>query len=159
MTGLVGYNRHNFNKAAEYLRKAGHEVRNPACLDQDWTSYEDYIEVGLTMLRQCDAIVVLPGWEDSKGVAMEVEVAKQSNMVFFSELIDPIIDELQPQRLGRRRVSNGSPVHDNAEFISECGTCYYRNVTALGYEYAYASGCKSKWRHNNGRPIHPYRVY
>ena len=96
MTGMVNVNRDNFFKAAEYLRSKGYEVRNPACLDQDWTKYEDYMEVGLTMLRQCDAIVLLPGWEESKGVARETTEAREQGIVNFSELLYPIEDQLQP---------------------------------------------------------------
>ena len=97
MTGMVNFNRDNFFKAAEYLRGIGYEVRNPACLDQDWGNYEDYIEVGLTMLRQCGAIVLLPGWEASKGVDIETTEASKHGLVFFTELLYPIEAELQPQ--------------------------------------------------------------
>lgn len=99
MTGIKDYNRSKFMLAADYLRERGYEVRNPACLDHDWTKYEDYIEVGLTMLRQCDAIVLLPMWENSNGVRVEITEAKKQGLVFFTELLDPIIDQLQPWKM------------------------------------------------------------
>ncbi len=72
MTGLKDFNRDSFNLAERALKAQGHEVRNPACLGTDWSKYQDYIEVGLVMLRQCEAICFLPGSEHSEGAQIEI---------------------------------------------------------------------------------------
>jgi hypothetical protein len=77
MTGLKNFNRESFAIAERALKAQGHEVRNPACLGTDWSKYQDYIEVGLVMLRQCEAICFLPGSEHSKGATIEREEAEK----------------------------------------------------------------------------------
>ena len=103
MTGLKDYNAACFNRAARALRARGHEVRNPAQLDQDWSKYEDYIEVGLVMLKQCDSIVFLPGHEKSNGARLEAKTAKECGLVDRSELLVNVWAELNADYVGARR--------------------------------------------------------
>ena len=37
--------------------------------------YKDYMKTSLAMRDMCDAIFMLPGWQDSKGCAIEFEYA------------------------------------------------------------------------------------
>lgn len=65
----------NFRAAEEVLLKLGHDVVNPAKLDKAvkgiGLSREDYLELDLKLLEWCDAIVMLDGWQQSRGCNRE----------------------------------------------------------------------------------------
>ena len=79
MTGYLDYNYPAFNAAAVALRSLGHHVENPAenehLNDGTW-GWSDYLRRALTQLLTCDAIVLLPGWEQSKGAQIESDLAE-----------------------------------------------------------------------------------
>lgn len=90
-TGIADYNRAEFINAATHLRGTGWQILSPVELDDP----EDGMESGaagdvlpddvyLPGLEKClaamlaarvDAVIVLPGWEDSRGARLEVETA------------------------------------------------------------------------------------
>jgi hypothetical protein len=75
MTGLPNFNRPAFNVMAEKLRLLGHDVLNPAELDTDETAppaEECYRRDLVLMLQDREGVVVLPGWERSRGATAEV---------------------------------------------------------------------------------------
>ena len=72
-----------FAAAEESLKKAGHEVINPA-KNQGYT-YKDYIDIGLYELSHCDAIYLLKGYAKSKGAALEHLYAITTKMVILKE--------------------------------------------------------------------------
>lgn len=82
MKGLPEHNVPAFNRAAETLRALGHEVMNPGehqdkarCdLKPVFMSYCEYI------IHKADMLVILPGWENSKGVAAEKALAEVFNL-------------------------------------------------------------------------------
>jgi len=93
MTGITdkhGNSTHNypaFHAAAADLRARGHTVVSPAELHphavtnpQTW---EDYMRADLRALLGTDAVVVLPGWEHSKGARLEVTIAKTLGMLVW----------------------------------------------------------------------------
>lgn len=92
MTGLPDFNYPAFHAAAADLRAAGKDVVNPAELhgpedsggDQSW---EWYLRAALVAMLGCDEIVLLPGWETSRGARLERYVAEALGMP---------VTELQP---------------------------------------------------------------
>lgn len=86
MTGLPDYNYREFNRIADHLRKYGFEkgsrppaILNPAeALMADTTlGYEFYMRSAIHLVLQADTIVLLPGWEESRGATMEVLIAQR----------------------------------------------------------------------------------
>lgn len=84
MTGLPEYNFPAFNAAAEKLRAAGWEVENPAESFGGATDkpYKEYVAFDIAALKRCDAIWMLPGWDEKEargsvwehGLAIDLEL-------------------------------------------------------------------------------------
>lgn len=91
MTGLPGNNYAAFNRAARVLRDMGYEVRNPAELVPPYmwairrgaaaVDWRDWMRVALALMMQCDEIVMLDCWEESKGACMERDIAERLGWV------------------------------------------------------------------------------
>lgn len=82
MSNLPEFNYPAFNDAARRLRAAGLVVANPAehfagATDLD---YGVYIREGVRAVVHSTEVVVLPGWENSRGARLEVEVARAIGM-------------------------------------------------------------------------------
>ncbi len=78
---MTGYPEHNFpafHAAREQLRSEGFEVLCPAEAGEvtGWT-WEEYLRRDLAMVLLAHAVVVLPGWRDSRGARLEVHVARE----------------------------------------------------------------------------------
>ena len=82
MTGYPDFNYPAFNAVAEALRDKGFDVLNPVDAERhnptpgtpqawDW-----YMRHALRMVLEADGLALLPGWADSKGAALEVNVAQ-----------------------------------------------------------------------------------
>ena len=82
MSGYPEYNFPAFKSARERLRSLGLTVVCPAEAGQvDGWGWEDYLRRDLALLLDgCEAVVVLRGWEKSRGARLEVSVAWQLNM-------------------------------------------------------------------------------
>ncbi len=90
MRGLPDMNRRAFWNAAHYLRGFGHDVVNPHEINGSWEIRmeerglkprgADYLERDIRELLHCDAIVLLPGWENSVGARCELAVAFTLNI-------------------------------------------------------------------------------
>lgn len=81
---MSGYPDHNFpafNAMAKELRGLGFEVVNPAELAEDDSQpWEYYMRRDIPLLCQCDGIVLLPGWQQSRGACLEQIIARELDM-------------------------------------------------------------------------------
>lgn len=90
MTGLPEYNFPEFDRYCEILRKKNFDIISPHEIDHGETpetrgslDYHLYIKEGLKALLTCDAVILMPGWENSHGSRFEVEVARKCGMNIF----------------------------------------------------------------------------
>lgn len=79
MTGYPDLNYPAFFAAEEAVRALGHETLNPA-RHPSQKSWADYLRLDLADVLAAEQVVVLPGWEASRGAALEVHVAHALGM-------------------------------------------------------------------------------
>jgi hypothetical protein len=74
MTGHVDYNYAAFHLAAAYYREMGVDIVSPAELHGDdfGKTFEEYLAVDLAALYTCGTIILLLGWQDSRGAKVEL---------------------------------------------------------------------------------------
>lgn len=77
MTGLPEFNFPAFHAATSDLRMRGYAVFNPAetAGEETGLDLDKYIRVDLALIQAADVVVVLPGWQSSRGAKAEVIVA------------------------------------------------------------------------------------
>lgn len=86
MTGYTDFNRENFNRMSWRVRELGYAAINPVDLDlvepskDGWTNY---LRRDIKYLVACDGVVLLTGWENSKGAKLETYIAHQLEMPFY----------------------------------------------------------------------------
>lgn len=89
MTGLPEHNFPAFAEASARHRAAGFEVVNPAEVAAHLPAgsrWEDYMRADIRALCDCDTIVMLSGWEHSKGAHLELHLAHRMGLnVRFDE--------------------------------------------------------------------------
>lgn len=100
MTGKPDLNRPAFKRYADIVRAMGYEVVNPhdvpatkygGGLVEGEPSYDDYLLSDIVSLVKCDGILMLPGWQESKGARVELEIAMVLGHSFFRTL-DELVD-------------------------------------------------------------------
>lgn len=77
MSGLPAFNHPAFKAAAAKLRAAGYQVvcptENGLPPDAPW---DQHMRADIAaMVAQCNAIALLPGWRESKGACLELDIA------------------------------------------------------------------------------------
>lgn len=80
ITGKKNLNREAFAQAAAAIRAAGHEAVNPHDLTAhlgDDAPWVEYMKVDIAALVACDAILLLYGWESSRGARLENKIARK----------------------------------------------------------------------------------
>jgi len=75
MTGIKDHNKKAFDRVAQYLEKRGDTVLNPHCLPKG-LEYHEYMDICMSMVRACEAIYPMNGWEESKGARAEMAYAR-----------------------------------------------------------------------------------
>jgi hypothetical protein len=84
MTGYPELNFPFFNTAAKRLREQGHDAVNPAEIVTDQSAdWQTCMRADIAQLVTCDAILLLPGWETSKGATLEHSIAKALGFVIY----------------------------------------------------------------------------
>ena len=84
MTGLPDLNYPAFNAEAARLRAMGHHVENPA-ENPKRDSWQGYMRLSIAQLVTCDAVALLPGWENSDGAKLEVDIARKLGLTVSDE--------------------------------------------------------------------------
>ncbi len=85
MSGKVLFNYPAFFGWAGLIEKEfGCKVLNPA-RQPNFLSYSEYIKLGLADVRQASAIVMLEGYETSKGAALELDLAQRLKLKIIQQ--------------------------------------------------------------------------
>jgi len=113
MTGIKDNNTPNFNAVATTYRNKGHEVINPAD-NGPYDEHSDYLKVSLRQVMECEMIVLLPGWEDSKGAKVEWAVAEVCGLEVVTQFLLPyeketVLEEAARITSGARNEEYGEP--------------------------------------------------
>lgn len=75
--------------AQKRLERDGHDVVNPALVNSylpKSTTYSEYMDMSICMLKMCDAIYLLDGWESSQGAISERMVAMLNDKTILYEV-------------------------------------------------------------------------
>ena len=89
------HNVHKMMSTAEEARLAGFSVFVPAIdllmgIKFGYTDYHDYFDNSQPWLEAADALLLVPGWQGSKGTEMEVELAKVNDIPVFESIDDMV---------------------------------------------------------------------
>lgn len=81
-------NLQKFHDVAKELRDKGYEVVNPAELSElaPGLSYQAYIRVDLREMLMCNAVLMLTGYQESKGAMIEKKVAEMVGISVFTDI-------------------------------------------------------------------------
>jgi len=74
------------SETGKFLLRLGHTPFCPHTMTAGWEdecAYEDFLRMDLEWLRVCDAIVLLPGWQTSRGSQMEYDEARRQGLVIW----------------------------------------------------------------------------
>lgn len=83
ITGALATYRQTFAEGERHLTQEGAVVLNPAMLPLGLRSHTSYMNICLPMLREADVMVLLPGWQASNGVELEIEEATRLGIPTF----------------------------------------------------------------------------
>ena len=123
MRGKPGWNFAAFDAARQRWEDAGHLVYCPAqlfrahpyeqdCNKVDRTHLLHVIQIDMACIYASDAIALLPGWEESVGVTVELAMAQFLGLlVYDAETMQQINPKEKPWRPQRLEVRDGGVGH------------------------------------------------
>ena len=138
MRGIPYFNFPAFDRAKKYLENIGHAVVSPADIDRengfdpinlgpdyDWEhwdgkafgfSLQETIDRDLKALKECDAIFMLEGWENSRGARAEKALAEWMGLIvtYDKPPEEDVLEEALRITKGDRQNSYGPPEQDFA---------------------------------------------
>ncbi len=89
MTGLPDLNFPAFHAEAARLRELGWDVVNPAEINQDkHLSWKQCMRTDIAALVFCDAIQMLPNWEQSEGATLEHHIAERLGLTIYLPVVE-----------------------------------------------------------------------
>lgn len=86
MTGIPHFNKPAFRRITSKLRSNGLKILSPIETDSEIPSsakWHQYLQKDLKMLAEADAIIVMPGWANSKGARLEVFIMFELGLPVF----------------------------------------------------------------------------
>jgi len=83
ITNIPNGNKEAFEAAEKYLLSLGYLPVNPHDLPHNHDrSWESYMREDLKAMLDCEAILILPGWESSRGATIEANLARTLGLHF-----------------------------------------------------------------------------
>ena len=97
ITGMPNENREAFFSAQLQIFKATNfriSVSNPFLINHETQNptYKDYLRDAIVAMLECDAIVMLPGWANSRGACIERAVAHACGLKIYPS-VDKMLEE------------------------------------------------------------------
>ncbi len=77
MSGIKDYNKPAFKRITKALRRQGFNILSPVETDNKVpkdSKWADYLRKDLLLLAKCEGIILMPGWEDSRGARLEQSI-------------------------------------------------------------------------------------
>ena len=86
MSGKAGFNYPRFQEVAEALRSRHYDIVSPHEMHDGDTSqsWEWYLRKDLTIMLECDGLILLEDWEESRGARLELFVADKTSMFVYT---------------------------------------------------------------------------
>ena len=87
ITGTTDY-MERFKRMQEALEGMGHTVINPAKVNAELpqgTTHEEYMTMCRPMIDMCEVVLMMEGWQQSKGCRMEFDYAMQKRITITFE--------------------------------------------------------------------------
>ena len=109
MRGLEAHNFPAFHAATHDLRSRGYEVWSPAEREEALgfnptrdtaKPLREYMRIDLPALLDCDMVYVLPGWRDSQGATLEVQVAEACEIPVLDYETDEVVFLAEAEEVG-----------------------------------------------------------
>jgi hypothetical protein len=146
MRGIPQLNHPAFFEAEDTLKKKGHNVINPARMDQelgldphnsqmDSKFIEDCARRDIDAVFECDELVLLPNWEKSKGAKAEIAVAQwlSKPIRLYPSMVklekEDVCDVAKRLTSYDRQLDYGSPIEDFTKQAKMWSVILNTNVT------------------------------